>query len=120
MELSSISICSSQLDDSHNITLGSFLGRSEAADVNFQYRVVSEFNNNPRLVDLAYNDVDGNAVTYSQGGIYNRIGQTSNRFLRQNRTAFYLTDKIIANQWRFDLGFKLNMSSYLVRKVKFD
>lgn len=91
---------------SHNITLGTFLGRSEAADVNFQYRVVSEFNNNPRLVDLVYNDVDGNAVTYSQGGIYNRIGQTSNRFLRQNRTAFYLTDEIVANAWRFDLGFR--------------
>lgn len=91
---------------SHNLTLGTFIGRSEADDLNFQYRVVSEFNNNPRLVDISYTDTTGSNVVYSQGGIYNRIGQTSNRYLRQNRTAFYLTDEIIANKWRFDVGFR--------------
>ena len=91
---------------SHNLTLGTFIGRSEADDINFQYRVLSEFNNNPRLIDINYTDADGNNVIYSQGGIYNRIGQTSNRFLRQNRSAFYLTDEIIANKWRFDVGFR--------------
>lgn len=91
---------------SHNITLGTFIGRSEADDLNFQYRVLSEFNNNPRLVNINYTDADGNNVIYSQGGIYNRIGQTSNNYLRQNRTAFYLTDEIVANKWRFDLGLR--------------
>ncbi|MEM0991786.1 MAG: TonB-dependent receptor [Bacteroidota bacterium] len=91
---------------SHNITVGTFIGRSEADDLNYQYRAVTEFNNNPRLVDISYTDADGNNVIYSQGGIYNRIGQVTNRFLRQNRAAFYLTDEIIANRWRFDLGFR--------------
>ena len=91
---------------SHNLTLGTFIGRSEADDINFQYRVVSEFNNNPRLIDINYTDTLDNNVVYSEGGVYNRIGQTSNRYLRQNRAAFYLTDEIIANRWRFDVGFR--------------
>jgi len=91
---------------SHNLTLGTFIGRSEADDINYQYRVVSEFNNNPRMVDINYTDAAGNNVIYSQNGVNNRIGMASNRFLRQNRTAFYLTDEIIANKWRFDLGFR--------------
>lgn len=91
---------------SHNLTIGTFVGRSEADDINYQYRVVSEFNNNPRLVDISFTDADGNNVIYSEGGLYNRIGMTSNRFLRQNRSAFYITDEIIANKWRFDIGFR--------------
>lgn len=91
---------------SHNITLGSFVARSEAEDVNYQYRVLTEFNNNPRLVNLSYVDASGNDVTYSVGGIYNRIGQTSNNFLSQNRVAFYLTDEMVFDKWRFDVGFR--------------
>ncbi|WP_299676045.1 TonB-dependent receptor domain-containing protein [uncultured Tenacibaculum sp.] len=92
---------------SHSITLGTFLARSEAEDVNFQYRVLSEFNNNPRLINLSYTDGGGNNVVYSEGGLYNRIGMTSNRFLTQNRSAVYITDEMIFDRWRFDVGFRL-------------
>lgn len=91
---------------SHNITIGTFIGRSEADDINYQYRVLTEFNNSPKLVDLTYTDSLGNEVIHSQGGLTNRIGQTSNKYLRQNRTAFYITDEIIANKWRIDAGFR--------------
>ena len=91
---------------SHNVTLGSFIARTEAEDVNYQYRVLTEFNNDPRLVNLSYTDADGNNVIYSQGGLYNRIGQTANNFLSQNRVAFYLTDEMIFDRWRFDVGFR--------------
>ncbi|MEL6591764.1 MAG: TonB-dependent receptor, partial [Bacteroidota bacterium] len=90
---------------------GVFAGRSEASDINFQYRILTEFNNNPRLVDVNYTDANGQSVVYSQGGIYNRIGQTSNRFLRQNKTALYLTDEIIAGKWRFDMGFRYEFTN---------
>ncbi len=91
---------------SHNVTLGSFIARSEAEDVNYQYRVLSEFNNDPRLVNLNYTDAGGNNVVYSQGGLYNRIGQTANNYLAQNRVALYLTDEMIFDRWRFDVGFR--------------
>jgi len=92
---------------SHNITGGVYLARTEAEDVNYQYRVLSEFNNNPRLVNLSYIDAGGNDVTFSDGGLYNRIGMTSNKFLSQNKTAFYLTDEMIFDKWRFDVGFRV-------------
>ncbi len=98
-------------DGSHNITLGTFIGRSEADDINFQYRVISEFNNNPRLVDISYMDTTGQSVVFSQGGINNRIGQTSNNYLRQNRTAFYLTDEVIADKWRIDIGARYEFTT---------
>ena len=53
-------------DGSHNITIGTYIGRSEADDINYQYRVFSEFNNNPRLVDLTYTDTLGGNVIYSE------------------------------------------------------
>lgn len=92
---------------SHNITAGVYLARTEAEDVNYQYRVLSEFNNNPRLVNLGYVDAGGNNVTYSEGGLYNRIGMTSNNFLSQSKTAFYLTDEMVFDKWRFDAGIRI-------------
>ncbi len=97
----------SSLNGNHTYTLGTFLSRTEAEDVNFQYRVLSEFNNAPRLVNLSYTNAVGENVIYSQGGVYNRIGQTSNRFLSQSRRAFYLTDEMVFDRWRFDVGVRI-------------
>ena len=91
----------------HNITVGTYLSRTEAEDVNYQYRVMSEFNNNPRLVNLSYTDAGGDNVIYSQQGLYNRIGMTSNKYLSQNKSAFYVTDEMIFDKWRFDVGFRI-------------
>ncbi len=97
-------------DKKHTFTLGTFMARTEAEDVNYQYRVLSEFNNNPRLVNLSYT-LNGNNVTYSEGGIYNRIGMTSNKFLSQSRTAFYLTDEMVFDRWRFDVGLRIESTT---------
>lgn len=94
----------------HTFTLGTYLARTEAEDVNWQYRVLSEFNNNPRLVNLSYT-LNGENVTYSDGGIYNRIGMTSNKFLSQSRTAFYLTDEMVFDKWRFDVGLRIESTT---------
>jgi len=91
---------------SHNITVGTYMARSEAEDVNYQYRVLSEFNNDPQLINLNYTDVGGNNVIYSEGGLYDRIGMTSNKYFAQNKTALFLTDEMIFDRWRFDVGFR--------------
>ncbi len=92
--------------NSHNITLGTFLARTEAEDINYQYRVLSEFNNDPQLINLNYTDGLGANVIYSEGGLYNRIGMTSNKYLEQNRSALFITDEMVLNRWRFDVGFR--------------
>ena len=100
----------------HTYTLGTFLARTEAEDVNYQYRVLSEFNNNPRLVNLSYTETGGNNVIYSTGGLYNRIGMTSNNFLTQSRTAFYLTDEMKFDRWRFDVGLRIESTRGTFRR----
>lgn len=95
----------------HTYTVGTFLSRTDAEDVNYQYRVLSEFNNNPRLVNLSYTDAGGGNVIYSDGGLYNRIGMTSNRFLSQSRTAFYVTDEMVFDRWRFDVGLRVESTT---------
>ncbi|MBW1294180.1 TonB-dependent receptor [Aquimarina litoralis] len=103
-------------DGNHTFTLGTFLGRTEAEDVNFQYRVLSEFNNNPRLVNLSYTDAGGGNVIYSEGGLYNRIGMTANNFLTQSRTAFYFTDEMVFDKWRFDVGLRIENTQGTFRR----
>ncbi|MDV7137755.1 TonB-dependent receptor [Maribacter sp. TH_r10] len=98
-------------DGHHTFTLGTYLARTEAEDVNYQYRVLSEFNNNPRLVNLSYTDAAGGNVIYSDGGLYNRIGMTSNKFLTQSRTAFYATDEMVYDKWRFDVGLRIESTT---------
>lgn len=98
-------------DNAHTYTLGTYMARTEAEDVNYQYRVLSEFNNNPRLVNLSYTAAGGNNVIYSDGGIYNRIGMATNRFLTQSRTAFYLTDEMVFDRWRFDVGVRIESTA---------
>lgn len=93
-------------NDQHTFTAGVYLARTEAEDVNYQYRVLSEFNNNPRLINLSYTEA-GNNVIYSEGGLYNRIGMTANRYLTQSRTAAYFTDEMRFDKWRFDVGFRI-------------
>jgi outer membrane receptor protein involved in Fe transport len=103
-------------DNKHNFTLGTFMTRTEVEDVNWQYRALTAFNNDPQLVNLTYTDAGGNNVIYSQGGIYNRIGQTSNNFVDQSRTAFYLTDEMIFDRWRFDVGFRYESTKGSISK----
>ncbi|MBQ4802731.1 TonB-dependent receptor [Aquimarina sp. MMG015] len=100
----------------HTFTLGTYLARTEAEDVNYQYRVLSEFNNNPRLVNLSYTDGVGANVIYSESGLYNRIGMTSNNFLTQSRTAFYLTDEMVFDKWRFDIGIRIENTQGTFRR----
>lgn len=95
----------------HNFKLGTYMSRTEVVDDNFQYRALTEFNNDPKLINLSYTDADGNNVVFSEGGIYNRIGQTANKFLTQNRTAFYLTDEMIFDRWRLDVGVRWEETS---------
>ncbi|MEM9362449.1 MAG: TonB-dependent receptor [Bacteroidota bacterium] len=98
-------------DNVHTFTLGTFLARSDAEDVNFQYRALSEFNNNPRLVNLSFANAGGGNTIFSEGGIYNRIGQTTNRFLSQSRTAVYLTDEMVFDRWRVDVGLRVETTT---------
>ena len=103
-------------NNQHNITFGAFGTRTEAEDVNWQYRALTEFNNDPQLVNLNYTGAGGNNVIYSEGGIYNRIGMTANNFIDQTRTAIYLTDEMVFDKWRFDIGARYEWTKGSISK----
>ncbi len=91
----------------HNITFGTYLTYTEGEDNNFQFRTLSAWNNEPQMVNLSFTDAGGNNVILSDNGLTNRIGITANRFLSQERTAFYFTDEMILDKWRIDVGFRI-------------
>lgn len=90
----------------HNVTLGTFLSRTEALDQNVQSRYVSEFNAQPELVDLSYTSGD-NQVILTENGIYNPGAAYSNNFITANKQAIYLTDEMKINRWRIDVGVRV-------------
>lgn len=91
----------------HNITLGTYLTSSQGEDNNWQYRTLSAFNDAPELVNLSFTDVNGNDVILAQNGLTARIGRTAATFLTQDRTAFYLTDEMVLDKWRIDVGLRI-------------
>ncbi|MET7029456.1 TonB-dependent receptor domain-containing protein [Sediminicola luteus] len=91
----------------HNINLGTYLAFSEGEDNNYQFRTLTAFNNEPQLVNLSFTDAGGNDVIFAQNGLTNRIGVTSNNYLSQERSAFYLTDEMILDRWRIDAGIRV-------------
>ena len=103
-------------DIEHNVTLGSFLSRTEAHDQNVQTRYVSEFNAMPELVDIVYS-ADGTYRTLSQNGLYNAGAAYSNNFITANKQAIYLTDEMKMNRLRIDVGIRIeNISADIIRE----
>lgn len=89
----------------HNITIGTFLVRTEAKDFNNTTRYLAEFNGNPRLVNLQYTD-GANNINYTANGVTGRgIGYT-NRLLGSSKAAVYLSDEMSMDRLRVDVGFR--------------
>ncbi|WP_299258220.1 TonB-dependent receptor [uncultured Aquimarina sp.] len=88
--------------DAHNITLGTFLSRSEGGDFNVITRYLGEFNNRPRLINVSNHTVNG--VSY-RGLSY------QNRNISSNKIAVFLTDEIQLERWNFDIGVRVERAS---------
>ena len=86
----------------HTITLGSFLSRSSAGDFNVITGYLSEYNNNPKLVDVS---------GYTMNGITNRGMSYTNRNINSNKVAVFLTDEIKLDRWNLDIGVRYERAS---------
>ncbi len=99
---------------SHAVTIGAYVSRAEAGDVDYITTYLAEFNDQPRLVDLTVTDVDGSLtgtagdqLVVSRNGLLRTNGQTSDADHRALRTALYLTDQIEADRWSLDFGVRV-------------
>ena len=86
----------------HTITLGSFLSRSSAGDFNVITGYLSEYNNNPKLVDVS---------GYTINGITNRGMSYTNRNISSNKVAVFLTDEVKLERWNLDIGVRYERAS---------
>ena len=89
---------------SHTINLGSFVSRTEAGDYNVQIRYLSEFRDQPQVINLRYTD-GTTPRNYTVNGVRSVPGYT-NKFVTSNKAAVYLTDEIVISKLRIDLGFR--------------
>lgn len=96
---------------SHDLTIGTFFSRTEADDENVVSTYLAEFNNQPRLVNLTVNDVDGSIsgvpgteVTVSRNGVVGPGVGFNNKTLSARKTALYIADQFENDKWIFDIG----------------
>ena len=93
----------------HTFTLGTFIARAEADNVQRSVLYLADFNNNPALVNLTLaNPADAeNPFQVTANGVL----QAPSAYANQNREAFrravYLADQVQGDRWQFDLGFRV-------------
>ncbi|MDP5121868.1 MAG: TonB-dependent receptor [Spirosomaceae bacterium] len=99
----------------HNITLGTFLSRSEAGDVNITYRYLSEFADNPRLVNLSYTDANGVAKKYALNGLTGTNVGYSNQSINSNKAAVYIAEEFKGEKFNLDAGIRIEKAMGEIR-----
>lgn len=89
----------------HNITAGTFMSRSDSEDFNVTTSYLSEYSDQPRLVNLS---------GYTQNGLTNAAIGYTNRNVTSNKIAVFLTDEIKLDRWNFDIGVRYERASGVV------
>ncbi|HKH62544.1 MAG TPA: TonB-dependent receptor [Flavitalea sp.] len=101
----------------HYVTIGGFVSRTEARDFNVQMRYLSEFKDQPRILNLTYVDSLNATKTATRNGVLALPGYT-NRFSSSNKAAIYLTDEISLNRFHIDFGVRVENQTGRVEAEK--
>lgn len=103
----------------HTVTFGGYYSNTEAKDLNYITTYVTDFRNEPRLVDItidgATQDANGDLIAAAPGtsfavtrnGLLRSNGVVGDRVREAKRSAFYVADQIEAGRWAFDIGARL-------------
>lgn len=90
----------------HNITFGLFGARTEAGDLNIQFRYLSEFKDKPRLLNLTYTDATNTVIKFTNNGVVSLPGYT-NKTISSKKSAIYLSDEAKIGKLRLDAGLRM-------------
>jgi iron complex outermembrane recepter protein len=98
----------------HNVTLGSWMGRTKAEDNSLTQTFMAEFASRPRLVNVVASD----GTAYTRNGLYDpSVGYSQNTHTSR-RYAGYLADQIEAGKWALDAGVRVeHMKGDLSREI---
>jgi len=95
----------------HNFTLGTFLSHSGAKDINWIFNFLGDFRNQPRLVNLSYDDGTGTILDHSKNGLITTTAQqTNNKYFTSSKEAFYFADEIKGDRFNIDFGVRYEMT----------
>ena len=90
----------------HNFTLGTFIARAEAENIQRSIQFLTQFNNDPELVDLT---IGGQAFTL--GGVTNPLSAYANQTRSAFKRAIYFADQIQGDRWAFDIGGRIETAT---------
>ncbi|MEQ1725801.1 MAG: TonB-dependent receptor [Sphingopyxis sp.] len=94
----------------HSVTLGGFYGRASAGDFNVTTTYLAEFNNRPRLINLAVTN-GATQTIISRNGLLNAGAGYTNNHHTAERYAAYLADQMEIGE-RFNLDFGLRIEQF--------
>lgn len=94
----------------HNFTMGTFASRTEAVDFNLQLRYLSEFKDQPRLLNLTTTDAASVATKFTVNGVASVPGYT-NKTITSKKQAFYFSDEMQVGKLKLDAGLRFEKIS---------
>lgn len=90
----------------HNLTFGTFISRGEADNDQRTVQFLTQFNNDPGLVNLTVN-----GLQYALGGITDPLSAYTNQTRSALKQAIYFADQIEADRWSFDFGGRIERAT---------
>lgn len=101
----------------HNFTLGGFVSRTAASDVDYGYSFLGDFDNAPQLVNVTVtNNATGAQTIVTRNGLLDAGLQYTNNYAEAKRYAVYGADQSSVGPWEFDLGFRVETLDGHVRR----
>ena len=100
----------------HNFTLGVFIARAQADNIQRGVLYLGDFTNNPELVAVTITDDNNTAMNTADdtayqvttaGGILQAPAAYANQDREAFRRAIYFADQIQSGRWQFDAGLRI-------------
>ena len=93
----------------HTFTLGAFIARAEADNIQRSVRYLVDFTNNPDLVNVTLPDASDpdNPFNLTLNGILQAPSAYANQTREAFRRAVYFADQVQADRWQFDIGVRI-------------
>lgn len=90
----------------HNFTLGGFVSRAQADNIQRSIRFLTQFNNDPELVDLTIG-----GQQYTVDGITQAPSAYANQDRSALKRALYFADQIDMGRWKIDAGVRIERAT---------
>lgn len=104
-------------DWKHHLTLGGFVARTAASDIDYGYSFLGDFDNAPQLINATVtNNATGAQTIVTRNGLLDAGLQYTNNYAEAKRYAVYGADQTSVGRWEFDVGVRVETLDGHVRR----